>query len=84
MEIYASEGKTEAKIWEHILNILEQLGMVTSGDSDDKILLFNSNGPHEPNRILFLENPLTKNISYEENYLINKVKCVTENDNHKM
>ena len=67
-----------------ILNILEQLGMVTSGDSDDKILLFNSNGPPEPNRILFWENPLTKNFSYKENYLINKVKCVIENDNHKI
>ena len=40
--------------------------MATSGDSDDKILLLNNDGPPETNRMLFWKNTLTKNISYKE------------------
>ena len=53
-----------------IYKILEHLWMATSGNSDDKILLFNNNGPPESNRMLFWKNTLTKNISYKEKYLI--------------
>ena len=62
--------------------------MATSGDANDKILLFN-NGHPESNRMLFWKSTLIKNISYKENKkknLINKVclqKCFTENVNHK-
>ena len=48
-----------------VQKVLEHLWMATSGDSDDKILLFN-NTP-ESNRMLFWKNTLTKNISYKEN-----------------
>ena len=61
--------------------------MATSGDSDDKILLFNNNGPLNPIGCSLEKNTLTKNISYKENKekdLINKVKCFTENDNHEV
>ena len=58
--------------------------MASSGDSDDKILLFNNNGPPKFNRMLFWKNTLTKNISYKEKDLINKLKCFTENDNHEV
>ena len=47
-----------------IEKILEHLWMATSGDSDDKILLFNNNGTPESNRMLFWKNRLTKNITY--------------------
>ena len=61
--------------------------MAISGNSDNKILLCNNNGPPEPNRMLFWKITLTKNISYKENKekdLIDKVTCFTENDNHEV
>ena len=61
--------------------------MATSGDSDDKILLFNNNEHPESNWMLFWNNTLIKSISYKENKekdFINKVKCFTENNNHEV
>ena len=61
--------------------------MATSADSDDKVLLFNNNGPPESNRLFFWKNTLTKSIPYKENKekaLINKVKRFTENDNREV
>ena len=60
--------------------------MATSGDSSDKILLFNNNRPLNPIRCSFEKICSQKNISYKENKekdLIDKVKCFTKNDNHK-
>ena len=68
-----------------IQKVLEHLWMAISGDSDDKILLFNNNRPPESSRMLFWKNTLTKKkISYKEKDLINKVKCFTEKDNHEV
>ena len=60
--------------------------MATSGDSDDKILLFNNNRPLNPIGCSFEKINSQKNISYKDNKedLINKVKCFTENNNHKV
>ena len=54
------------------LKVLERLWMATSGNSDNKILLFNNNGPPESNRMLFWKITLTKNVFYKEKDLINK------------
>ena len=52
--------------------------MATSGDSGDKILLFNNNGP-PMKKYVHKKHLLKKKI-----WLSNKLKCFTENDNREV
>ena len=54
--------------------------MATSGDSDDKILLFNNNGPPESYRSFF-EKIRSQKTYKEKIWLSSNVKYSTENDN---
>ena len=64
--------------------------MTNSGNSEDKILIFNNTGPPDYNWMLFKKlnsQNSQKSISYKENkekHLINKVKCFTDNKNHEV
>ena len=68
-DFFKFHKKVFRKVCRHLKGYLEHLWTATFGDSDDKILLFNKNGPLESNRILFWKNTLTKSISYKQKNL---------------
>ena len=59
--------------------------IASSGDSDEKIFLFNKNGPFQSDALLKkIRSQKTSLKENKEKTLINKVKCFTENDNHEV